>query len=146
LRPARITFAVLNVDAFVPDRDGFDVSGLLLGKHLNAAGTWYVFAVGIVARRGYRPSSIADIRVAAMSPRDASPLWKTGAADAHALHRYRRAASAAVPLRFPADIDRFSMSPCPAGICVQEQRSGAQWTIALEGATARTARRSGTPD
>ena len=34
-----------------------------------------------------------------------------------------------VPLRFPADQDRFERVACAAGICAQEQLTSARWTL-----------------
>jgi len=46
LRPGQIVFAATDVESFVAERDGYDVFGLLLGKHDSAAGPRYVFVVG----------------------------------------------------------------------------------------------------
>lgn len=124
LRPARITFGSIGIE-----RDGFDVQGLLLGKHVNTTGTWYVFVVGVIERRGYRPASIADVRLAAMSVRDGALVWETGASDVQSLAHYRRAADAGATLRFPADKDLFGMVSCPASVCAEEAGSGARWTL-----------------
>jgi hypothetical protein len=129
LRPARITFGAIDIEASVPERDGFDVQGQLLGKQETTFGAWYVFIVGIVERGEYRPTTIADIRVAAMSGRESAMVWETGASDVQELRRYRHAANAALPLRFPADTDRFTMSSCAPGICVIEHGSGARWSL-----------------
>jgi len=129
LRPARITFGVIDVEAQVQERDGFDVQGLLLGKQAHTTGNRYVFVVGVIERRGYRPASIADVRLAAMSISNGALVWETGVSDAQALAHYRRAVDADAPLRFPSDKDQFGMVSCPAGICVEEPVSGARWTL-----------------
>ncbi len=135
LRPARITFSAIDIEALVSERDGFDVQGQLLGKQETTFGTWYVFIVGIVERGDYRPTTIADIRVAAMSARESAMVWETGESDVQELRRYRRAADAALPLRFPADTDRFTMSSCAPGICVTELGSGARWSLNFRAAS-----------
>lgn len=136
LRPGQIVFAATDVEAFVPERDGFDVFGLLLGKVNGPGGPSYVFIVGEVERRNYRSVGVADIRLAAMSMRDGAVAWQTGVSDREALARYRRSADTTAAVRFPADQDQFRMVDCPQGVCVEERVSGARWTLHLAGPVA----------
>ena len=69
LRPARITFGVLDVNAGAAARDGWDVQGVLVGRQASGAIDHYVFLVGIVARSGYVPVGIQDIRLVGLSVR-----------------------------------------------------------------------------
>jgi len=131
LRPGQIVFAATDVESFVAERDGYDVFGLLLGKHDSAAGPRYVFVVGTIERGNYRSIAVADLRVAAMSVRNGVATWQTGSSDDASLARYRKGADPSAAVRFPADQDQFHMSPCPQGICVEERVSGARWTLYL---------------
>jgi hypothetical protein len=131
LRPARITFNVLDVDAFVPGRDGWDVQGVLIGKHTSSAHSWYVFLVGIVARAGYRPSSLDDIRPVALSAQDGKFTWAVGLANPEAVQRYRAAFGGSAPIVFPGDTDRFSMEVSGDQVLVLETLSAARWSLQL---------------
>ena len=132
LRPGRIVFAATDVDAVVAERDGYDVFGLLVDKRPDPSGSWYIFIVGTIERRDYRPAAVSDVRVAAMSVRGGVVVWDTGPMDPQALARYRQHANASSPLRFPADHDEFRAFPCDVRICVEESGSGARWSIDLE--------------
>ena len=131
LRPARIVFGALDIDASVTERDGFDVQGLLLAARPGAAADPYVFVVGIVQRDGYRPVALVDIRLVAMAVRGGRLEWTVGDGDAQALMRYRATLDPAAPLRFPADKDRFELVPCATGLCADEQLSSARWSLAV---------------
>ena len=141
LRPGRIVFAATDIDSVVPERDGFDVFGLLVDKRTTPSqGTWYVFIVGTIERRDFRPAAVAGIRIAAMAVRDAGVAWETGPEDPVALARYRSRTDVGTTLRFPANHDEFRAFPCGSGICVEESRSGARWSIDLaSGSPAATA-------
>lgn len=128
-RPGQIVFAATDVESFVAERDGYDVFGLLLGKHDSATGPRYVFVVGAVERRNYRSVAVADLRVTAMSVRNGVATWQTGASDDASLTRYRQGADPSAAVRFPADQDHFRMVACPQGVCVEELASGARWTL-----------------
>lgn len=132
LRPARITFDALDVDAIVPGRDGWDLNGVLVGKQTNSVHSWYVFLVGIVARAGYRPSSIDDIRPVALSAQDGKFTWEVGAANSEAVQRYRAAFGGSAPTVFPADTDRFTMEVSGGAVSVMETRSAARWSLQLD--------------
>ena len=67
--------------AHVPSRDGWDVEGVLIGKQTSGMQNWYVFLVGIVARSGYRPSWIQDMRLVAFSAHDGKLAWEMSQAD-----------------------------------------------------------------
>jgi hypothetical protein len=136
-RPGRIVFTVEDVFASVPERDGYDVAGLLVGKRTGAAGPMFVFIVGTVARSEFRPVAVVDVRIAALSIRDGAANWDTGAGDAAALARYRARADASAAPRFPADRDRFRLLDCAQAICVEEVESGARWTL-YAGSTSTT--------
>jgi hypothetical protein len=127
LRPARISFGVLDVDARRAEADGFDVQGLLLATP-HADG--YVFMVGIVQRQGYRPQALVDLRPVMMQLQSAQIRWTVGDGDADALARYRAAIDPTVPLRFPADQDHFEVLPCAPGLCVTERLTQARWAVA----------------
>lgn len=132
LRPGRIVFAATDIEAFVSERDGYDVFGLLIGKQDGATGPWYVFIVGAIERRDYRPSAVADVRVVAFSMRNAVAVWETGPADPEALARYSRQIDTSTALRFPADRDEFRMVACAGQTCVEETQSGARWSVYLD--------------
>lgn len=131
LRPARITFDVLDVDAQVPSRDGWDVEGVLIGKHSSGTRNWYVFLVGIVARNGYRPASIQDIRIVGLAAEKGDLTWATTPSDREAVERYRETFRDSPMVRFPADTDRFVMNVSEDRTSVQELRSGAEWSLQL---------------
>jgi len=131
LRPARITFDVLDVDAIVPGRDGWDIRGVLVGKQTSSAHTWYVFLVGIVARTGYRPSSIDDIRLLALSAQSEKLTWEVGLRNPEAVGRYREIFGASPPIAFPGDTDRFTMNISGDEVSVLEMRSAAHWSLEL---------------
>jgi hypothetical protein len=131
LRPGRIVFAATDVEAFVPERDGYDVFGLLVGKQDSTSGTWYLFIVGAIERRDYRPVALADIRAVALSTRKAVAVWETGSADSEALAIYSRQIDTSTALRFPADRDEFRVVACAQQTCVEETRSGARWSVYL---------------
>jgi hypothetical protein len=130
LRPARITFGALDVEATVPGRDGWDIQGVLLGKQAHGARSWYVFIVAVVARSGYRPSSIQDLRLVGLSAQGGNLAWTMGSPDLQALQRYRDTFRE-TPVRFPADIDRFSMSATADRVFIREMQSAAEWSLAL---------------
>ena len=131
LRPARITFDVLDVDAQVPSRDGWDVEGLLIGKQSSGTRAWYVFLVGIVTRGGYRPSSIQEIRMVALSAEKGAFTWIASRADPVAVERYRETFRGSSTVRFPGETDRFVMDVSEDRTSVQELRSGADWSLQL---------------
>jgi hypothetical protein len=131
LRPARITFGALDIDASVAERDGFDVQGLLLAALPDCGAQPYVFVVGIVQREGYRPLALVDIRLVALATRGGRLEWTVGEGDPQALSRYRAMLDPAVPLRFPADKDRFELVPCAPRVCVDEQLNSARWSLAV---------------
>ncbi len=128
LRPARISFGVLDLDARLAEADGYDVQGLLLAAPQAQQG--YVFMVGIVQRQGYRPQALVDLRPVTMQLQGGQLSWAVGNSDAQALARYRAAIDPTVPLRFPADKDHFELVPCAPGLCVAEQLTQARWTVA----------------
>jgi hypothetical protein len=128
-RPSQIVFAATDIEALVPERDGFDVFGLLVGKHSTAIGPRYVFIVGVVERRDYWPVAVGDVRVAAMTVNGGVATWETGPADAEALMRYRAGADPSTTVRFPSVQDRFRFVGCDPGVCVEELRSGARWAL-----------------
>lgn len=128
LRPGRIVFSAIDIDAKAVERDGYDVSGLLLGT-LQGAGRTYVFIVGTIDRDDYRPAALVDLRLAALTLRDGALTWRVGDAADTALARYGKRADAGATLRFPGDRDRFGLVDCAPGICAQESRSGARWTL-----------------
>jgi len=131
VRPARIRFAILDVEATVPGRDGWDIEGVLIDKQRSAAQDWYIFMVAIVARSAYRPTSIADLRLVALTAQGGHYAWRTSPADAAAVRSYRDTFRSSVPVRFPADTDQFSMKASEDRVSVQETRSGAEWSLLL---------------
>ncbi|HTN48327.1 MAG TPA: hypothetical protein VMK32_02735 [Burkholderiaceae bacterium] len=142
-RPGQIVFAAVDIGSSTPERDGYDVFGLLLGRVNGAVGPWYVFVVGALERRDYRPVSIADVRVVAMSMKDGTAIWETGFGDAAALAQYRKASDPATALRFPADRDRFHLVDCPSGVCVEESHSSARWALYFSPAVAASVKATG---
>jgi hypothetical protein len=135
LRPARITFGVLDVEASLPGKDGWDVTGVLVGNEVIGDRSWYVFTVGVVERSGYRPASLVDVRVVGLSIRDRKPTWRTGRVEPQAVQRYREAFAATGSVRFPADADAFTMKLFEERVSISELRSGAQWSLPLDGET-----------
>ena len=131
LRPARITFDVLDVDAMVPGRDGWDIQGVLIGKQISSARSWYVFLVAMVARAGYRPSSIDDIRPVALSAQGGKFTWEVGLANPEPVRRYRAAFGGSAPTAFPGGTDRFTMDVSGDQVSVMEMRSAARWSLQL---------------
>lgn len=126
LRPARIIFGVLDLDARAAEADGFDVQGLLLAT----PGTQgYVFMVGIVQREGYRPKALVDLRPVTLQLQDGRIDWAVGDSDAQALARYRAAIDPTATLRFPADKDHFELVRCAPALCVDEQLTHARWSL-----------------
>jgi len=130
-RPARITFGILDVEPNVPNRDGWDVQGLLIGRQTSDLRNWYVFVVGIVTRDGYRPSSIQDIRLVAFSAQGRKLTWQMSPPDPYAVRRYRDTLLGSATVRFPADTDRFSMNAIGERLWVEEAGSGATWALLL---------------
>jgi hypothetical protein len=128
-RPGRIVFSALDIAASAVERDGHDVSGLLLGKAPGETGATYVFVVGTVQRSDFRPVAIVDVRIAVMSIGNGTIDWKLGDGSDSSMARYRAAADPAAAPRFPADRDRFRLIDCPAAICVEEAVSGARWVL-----------------
>lgn len=129
LRPARITFDALDIDAQVPSRDGWDVEGLLIGKQSDGTHNWYIFLVGIVSRAGYRPSSIQDIRLVGLSAQGGRLSWVMSAPDRNAVQRYRETFRGSAAVRFPGETDEFVMKLDEDHAWVQEVRSGANWSL-----------------
>ena len=146
-RPSQIVFAATDIEALVPERDGFDVTGLLIGKHSTAIGPRYMFIVGVVQRRDYWPVAVGDVRVAAMTVNDGVASWETGPADAEALMRYRAGTDQSTTIRFPSVQDRFRVVDCDPGVCVDELRTGARWALypGAAAAPAPSAQGSDTP-
>jgi hypothetical protein len=128
-RPSQIVFAATDIEALVPERDGFDVFGLMVGKHSTATGPRYVFIVGVVERRDYWPVAVGDVRVAAVAFKGGVASWETGPADGAALNRYRAGGDPSTTLRFPAVLDRFRVVDCDPGVCVEELRTGSRWAL-----------------
>lgn len=141
LRPGRITFGALDIEATLAEDNGFDVQGLLLGPSAAHGADDYLFVVGIVQRRGYQPVAIADIRLVAMTVRSGQLDWAIGEADEPSLARYRHMIDPSAALRFPADQDRFEAVPCAQGLCVDELRSQARWRLSHGGAAQAAASR-----
>ena len=133
LRPGRITFGALEVEADSMGRDGWDVQGVLVGAQPGGGGdTRYVFVVGITGRSGFLPGKLQDIRLVGLVPQSGRLNWERGDANPAALKRYRETFSD--PRRFPADDDSFSMKADGTGVLVQESRSGADWFLPVSAA------------
>ena len=133
LRPARIIFGALDVDASAPEADGFDVQGLLLSQSAELPPDRYVFVVGIVQRQGYWPAAIADIRLVEVTVRNGRLDWVIGDSDRQALARYRAGVDVSDPLRFPADKDWFELVPCAPRVCADERVTHARWSLSPGG-------------
>lgn len=129
LRPARITFGLLDVDAGVAAGDGWDVQGVLVGRQASGAADRYVFLVGIVARSGRVPVGVQDIRLVGLSAQGGRLSWETGPMDATAVERYREAFRGSGAIRFPGDADDFRMAVAADRVSVREVRSGAEWGL-----------------
>jgi hypothetical protein len=131
LRPARITFGVLDVEADPPEGDSWDVQGVLVGEQASGADSRYVFLVGIVARSGYLPLKIQDIRLVGLLSQAGKLSWETSTAEPVAVQRYRDAFQGATASRFPADDDSFSMTVSRDRVSAREIRSGADWSLGV---------------
>jgi hypothetical protein len=129
LRPARVTFGLLDVDAGVAARDGWDVQGVLVGRQATGAVDRYVFLVGMVARSGYMPSGLQDVRLVGLAVQGGRLTWETGLADASAVQRYRETYRGGGAIRFPGDTDDFRMTVATDLVSVREMRSGAEWRL-----------------
>lgn len=129
LRPARVTFGVLDVDADPPERHGWDVQGELVGADRNTAGMRYVFVVGILGYSGYVPTRIQDVRVVVLSRAAGTLDWQTSAADPAAVARYRQAFEGPGAKHFPAPDDNFRFTASRDRVSVLEVRSGARWLL-----------------
>ena len=129
LRPARITFGVLDVEVDPSQGDSWDVQGVLVGRQASGADTRYVFLVGIVARSGYLPLKVQDIRLVGLLPQADKLSWEMGAAAPIAVQRYRDAFRGPAATRFPGDDDSFRMNVSADRISVEEIRSGADWSL-----------------
>ena len=129
LRPARITFGVLDVDAGAPGRDGWDVQGVLVGRQAGGGVDRYVFLVGMVARSSYLPSGLQDVRLVGLTVQGGRLDWETGPADAAAVQRYRETYRGSGAIRFPGDTDDFRMTAAADRVSVREARSGAEWWL-----------------
>jgi hypothetical protein len=130
-RPGRITFGVLDLEASLPGRDGWDVEGVLVGKHAEDGRSWYVFLVGVVRRSDYRPRELQDVRLVALWSIDGKLGWQTDDRTPDAVRRYRDAFAASEPVRFPAENDQFAMTGSGRRVSVREVQSGAQWSLHL---------------
>jgi hypothetical protein len=129
LRPSRIIFGALDLDASLAEMDGFDVQGLLLDPMPGADLAPYVFVVGIVQRQGYRAVDIVDVRLVSITLRGRQLDWTVGDGDPQALARYRAALDRSVPLRFPADKDRFDPVICEPRLCADETLTASRWSL-----------------
>jgi hypothetical protein len=130
-RPGRIVFGVLDVDASLPGRDGWDVHGVLVGKHAERDRNWYVFLVGIVRRSDYRPREVQDVRLVALASFDGKVVWRTDDRTPDAVLRYREAFGGEATIRFPAETDQFRLTGAGRRISVREVQSGALWSLQL---------------
>jgi hypothetical protein len=130
-RPGRIVFGVLDVDASLPGRDGWDVHGVLVGKHAERDRNWYVFLVGIVRRSDYRPREVQDVRLVALASFDGKVVWRTDDRTPDAVRRYREAFAGEATIRFPAETDQFRLTGAGRRISVREVQSGALWSLQL---------------
>jgi len=131
LRPARITFGALGVEANLPEWHGWDVQGVLVGMQNHGAFIRYVFVVGIVAYDRYVPARIQDIRLVGLSPVGGGLAWEMGAAAPAAVDRYRETFGGHGARRFPGIDDNFKMTSSRNGVSVREIRSGAEWSLEL---------------
>jgi len=129
LRPARITFGVL--DALSDSAPGYwwDAQGLLVGRQEGRGYTRYVFVVAVVAHARYVATKLADIRLVALVFRDRALAWETGETDPAALERYRAVYAGAIAQRFPAEDDVFRLRAGKDRLTVEEARSAARWTL-----------------
>jgi len=135
LRPARITFGVLDAEAELSGRDAWDLQGLLVGKQTSGAGERYVFLVSIIGRSAYVPRGVQDIRLVGLSVRGGTLNWEVAPAAPAAVGRYRDTFRGTAALRFPADTDRFTMDVAGDRVSVREVRSGAEWQLQATPAT-----------
>jgi hypothetical protein len=135
-RPGRIVFGVLDVDASLPGRDGWDVQGVLVGKHAEGGRDWYVFLIGIVRRSDYRPREVQDVRLVALASLDGKVVWRTDDRTPDSVLRYREAFGGEATIRFPAETDQFRLTGAGRRISVREVQSGALWSLQLRSGSA----------
>jgi hypothetical protein len=135
-RPGRIVFGVLDVEASLPGRDGWDVQGVLVGKHAEDGRNLYAFLVGIVRRSDYRPREVQDVRLVVLSSSEGKLGWQTDDRTPDAVQRYRDTYAGSATIRFPGDTDQFTLTGAGWRVSVREVRSGAQWSLYLRPADA----------
>jgi len=133
LRPARITFGVLDVETELSGRSVFDVQGVLVGKQAGGAGERYVFLVGVVGRTA--PTGLRDVRLVGLLARAGRLTWEVAPPDPAMVRRYRDAFGGTAAVRFPGAADSFRMSVAGDLVSVREVRSGAEWRLQATPAT-----------
>ncbi len=129
LRPARISFGAMNLQAGTPDRNGWDANGLLVGSLRVDQRDWYIFVVGLIRREDYRPLGIQEIRPVALIIDAGRAYWKLGAAAPEALARYKRTFPETANRLFPGESDNFKIEHSGFGLRIKEVRSGAVWPL-----------------
>ncbi|MDX1376589.1 MAG: hypothetical protein R3357_13560 [Burkholderiales bacterium] len=127
LRPARLRFGVLDVEA---GGQRWDVQGVLAGTQRDGPFLRYVFVVGVVGHDAYLSSAVRDLRVVSLAPVAGTLVWETSAADAESVQRYRAVFDAGAG-RFPARDDDFALQASSTRVAVREMRSGTDWSLAL---------------
>jgi len=140
LRPARITFGLLDVEAALSGRTAWDLQGVLVGKQTSGAGERYVFLVGIIGRSADVPSGVRDLRPVGLLARGGRLSWEAGPADPAAVQRYWETFRGTAALRFPADTDHFTMDVAADRVSVREIRSGAEWRLQLQASSTTPSR------
>ena len=143
LRPVRVIFGVLGVDANLARSDGWDVQGVLVGRQASGGVDRYVFVVGIVAHASDLPVGIQDVRLVGLSAQNGALKWETGPADATAVRRYRDAFLGGGAIRFPGDTDNFRMTVGADRLSVREVSSGAEWWLQMPAERPEQARSAG---
>jgi hypothetical protein len=123
-----------------PDRPGFrifsrdrtedseDIAGVLVGAHEFGGRLWYLYLVAQTEEQ-----VVQEIHPAALAQDGPQFLWRSGAADAAALAKYRqgRAQAPGGPFQFPSPVDVFEWQGQGDMVTLREKTSGAEWTLDL---------------
>ena len=124
-----------------------DVNGLLLAHRVIEGRPWFIYMVGNVKKL-----SVGEMRLAAVCCQGGEFQWAVGEGNEQSVKKYREAKEAvwrrvnrdgdmaeARVMNFPGDGDVFNIQITGGRVVAMDQRSGAQWELALPGAAAGSA-------
>ncbi len=135
LRPARVTFGVLDVPAsrrLLAPR--CDVQGVLLGIPEVEGRHWYCFVVAQQHCRAWTPPELADVRLVAFALDDGVWTWRTSARAEAAVEVYRGVGAGdagAWHVGFPGPADVFALEAAGGVATVRHEGTGATWRLEL---------------